>query len=378
MHAILHTPSDASRDSFLLLALAAGLAAKDPVVHIPRPPTFEAVANWLTIPNDWVLGEVSSVAVDAQDHVWVLHRPRSVPEAQRAKAAPPVLEFDGAGKLITSWGGPGQGFEWPEREHGIYVDPSGAVWIGGNNGYGNPPPPGNSDDMLLKFTSDGKFVLQIGHSGQSKGNSDTMNVHQAADAFLDRKANELFVADGYANQRVIVFDGKSGAFKRMWGAFGNMPQAPVAGSPVPQQRDGSGPSQFGLVHAIKVSNDGLVYVADRSNMRVQVFTTKGEYRQQAIIPGSGNNPQTAAGLALSPDSRQQFLYVADLGNSQIVILERKTLFKAGAFGKAGSASGEFGTLHHLAVDSKGNIYTAEIGRNRRVQKFAVKLAASAN
>jgi hypothetical protein len=335
----------------------------------PRVPTFEVVAGWPTIPNNWVLGEVSSVAVDGKDHVWVLHRPRSVAADRRANAAPPVLEFDATGRLIASWGGPGSGYEWPEREHGIYVAPDDTVWIGGNNGYGTPPPPGSSDDMLLKFTSAGKFILQIGQSGQSKGNADTVNVHQAADAFVYRPTNELFVADGYANQRVAVFDAKTGKFKRMWGAFGNTPQAPAAGSPAPQQADGSGPSQFGLVHSIKVSNDGLVYVADRSNTRVQVFTIKGEYRRQVGLPGTGANPQTAAGLAFSPDRDQQFLYVADLGNSQIAILNRRTLEKLGAIGKPGPNPGEFGTLHHLASDSKGNIYTAEIGRNRRVQKF---------
>ena len=358
-----------SRFAMVVAALLGTAQAPSPA----RPPAFEVVRNWPTIPNGWVLGEVSSVAVDARDHVWVLHRPRGVPADRRANAAPPVLEFDATGKMIASWGGPGAGYEWPEREHGIYVDPGGFVWIGGNNNYGTPPSPGNSDDMLLKFTSAGKFVLQIGRSGQSKGNADTANVHQAADAFLYRPTNELFVADGYANQRIVVFDAATGAFKRMWGAFGNKPEAPPAGgSGVPPQPGAFGPSQFGLVHSVKVSNDGLVYVADRSNARVQVFTIDGVFRQQATLPGSGANPQTAAGLAFSPDTAQQFLYVADLGNSQIVILNRRTLERLDAVGKAGPNPGEFGTLHHLATDSRGNIYTAEIGRNRRVQKFAVK------
>jgi hypothetical protein len=362
-----------SQSAFLLTALVITGSRAPQTAPQLHAPTFEAVSGWPTIPNNWLLGEVSSVAVDAKDHIWVLHRPRSVAADRRASAAPPVLEFDAAGRLIASWGGPGTGYEWPEREHGIYVDPSGAVWLGGNNGYGTPPPPGNSDDMLLKFTSAGTFVLQIGHSGQSRGNADTANVHQAADAFVYRRTNELFVADGYANQRVVVFDAKTGAFKRMWGAFGNTPQAPVAGaSAAPQQPDGSGPAQFNLVHSVKVSDDGLVYVADRGNQRVHVFTIAGQYRQQVRIPGNGPTAQTAAGLAFSPDKAQQFLYVADLGNSQVVIVNRRTLEKVGAFGKPGPNAGEFGTLHHLAVDSKGNIYTAEIGRNRRVQKFAVK------
>jgi DNA-binding beta-propeller fold protein YncE len=329
-------------------------------------PVFQADPSWPTVPNNWVFGEVSSVAVDSQDHVWIIHRPNTVPADQRAKAAPPVLEFDGAGKLIASWGGPNAGYDWPEREHGIYVDPANFVWIGGNNGYGTPLPPGDSDDMLLKFTAAGKFVLQVGHRNSSGGNADTRNLHQPADSFLNRATNELFVADGYGNNRVIVLDAGTGAFKRMWGAIGNKPETP------PAPPAGSARLQFGLVHSIKVSTDGLVYVADRANQRIQVFTTEGKYVTQKPIGGTG---QTAAGLAFSPDSGQRFLYVADLADSQIFVLNRKTLEFVKSFGRPGTGPGEFGTLHHLATDSKGNIYTAEIGRNRRAQKLALANAA---
>ena len=330
-----------------------------------KAPVFRPDPSWPSIPNNWVFGEVSSIAVDSQDHVWIIHRPNTIPADQKSKAAPPVVEFDASGKYITSWGGPAAGYDWPEREHGIYVDPSNFVWIGGNNGYGTPLPPGDSDDMLLKFTSAGKFVLQIGHRNYSGGNADTKNLHQAADAFLNPAANEIFVADGYANQRVIVFDAATGAFRRMWGAFGNKPEAaaPAAG---PASADG--PAQFGLVHSIKVSKDGLVYVADRANHRIQVFTTDGKYRTQKFI---GTTGQTAAGLAFSPDAGQQFLYVADLADSQIVVLDRKTLDVVTTFGRPGNAPGEFGTLHHMAADSKGNLYTAEIGRGRRAQKLVL-------
>ncbi|HEY2380560.1 MAG TPA: hypothetical protein VGK48_05195 [Terriglobia bacterium] len=320
-------------------------------------PVFRPDPSWPAIPNGWVFGEVSSVAVDSKDHVWIIQRPNTVPAEQRAKAAPPVLEFDAAGKFLSSWGGPAKGYDWPEREHGIYVDPSNFVWIGGNNGYGTPLPPGDSDDMLLKFTTSGKFVLQIGGRNTSKGNADTRNLHQPADAFLNRKANEIFVADGYGNVRVAVFDAGTGAFKRMWGAFGNRPEAA-----------GDASSQFGLVHSVKVSADGMVYVADRANHRIQVFTTAGNYITQKSI---GTTGQTAAGLAFSPDAGQRLLYVADLADSRIVVLNRMTLDVVTTFGRAGAGPGEFGTLHHLAIDSKGNIYTAEIGRNRRAQKLVL-------
>ena len=317
-----------------------------------RVPTFRPDARWPVIPNDWVFGEVSSIAVDSEDQIWILQRPATVPEAQRAKAAPPVAVFDANGRYIQSWGGPGNGYDWPQREHGIYIDPENNVWIGGNNGYGTPLPPGDSDDMLLKFTRAGKFLLQVGQRNKSTGNADTKNLHQPADAF--RYRGEIFVADGYGNQRVIVLDSETGAFKRMWGAFGNAPKSEAT------------EQQFGLVHSIKVSNDGLVYVADRSNQRVQVFETSGKFLTQTKI---GMRGQTAAGLAFSPDAQQQFLYVANLADSQIVILNRKTLESAGTFGSAGAGPGQFQTLHHLAVDSKGNIYTAEIGRGRRAQRL---------
>src|SRR6202022_510213 len=144
---------------------------------------------------------------------------------QVSMAAPPVIVFDGAGNFIQAWGGPGSGYDWPEREHGIHIDYKGFVWIGGNNcparGLAGLKPVG--DDQLLKFTQAGKFVMQIGHSSESTGNADTRNLHQPADAVVYRKANELFVADGYGNHRVIVFDADTGQFKRMWGAFGHKP-----------------------------------------------------------------------------------------------------------------------------------------------------------
>jgi hypothetical protein len=316
-----------------------------------RVPAFEVDRTFPAVPNNWVLGDVSSVAVDTQDHVWMIHRPRTVAAEQRANAAPAVLEFDSSGKFIAGWGGPGAGYEWPEREHGIHVDATGAVWISGNNGYGTPPPPGHSDDMLLKFTTTGKFLLQIGHSGKSTGDADRDNVKQPADMHLFKPSNELFVADGYGNHRVAVFDAVSGKFKRTWGANGGTP--------------------FNIVHSIRVSSDGLVYVADRGNKRVQVFTTAGAFKQQLAIGADTPAMQTAAGLAFSADREQRFLYVADLGNNQIVIVDRKTMTTVGSFGKGGTNPGEFGTVHEIATDSKGNLYSAEL-RTKRVQKFVRK------
>jgi len=325
-------------------------------VAVPRAqstlPRFEFDPSFPQMPAGKVFGDVSSVTTDTSNHIWVIHRPRTVAAEQRATVLPPVVEFDESGRFVNAWGGPGAGFEWPEREHGIFVDASGDVWVSGNNGFaaaGAAPPPGKSDDMVLKFTRAGKFLAQFGHAGASKGDADHDNVKQAADMQVFK--DELFVADGYGNHRVTVLDAKTGKFKRAWQANGGTP--------------------FEIVHAIEVSNDGLVYVADRQHQRVQVFTAAGAVKLEMKVGGENGQMQGAAGLAFSPDRAQQYLYVGDLGNNQINILDRQSLKVLGKFGKGGTAPGEFNVLHEIAADSKGNLYTAET-RSRRVQKFVFK------
>jgi DNA-binding beta-propeller fold protein YncE len=303
----------------------------------------------------------------------VLHVPQSIPEELRASAAPPVLKFDSAGNLLASWGGPDSG-EWLGREHGIFVDDESFVWLGGRAGWPRANPPDNSDDMVMKFTANGELVLTIGRRGASTGNRDTQNVHQPTDVFVDTEANEVYVADGYGNKRVIVFDSETGAFKRMWGAFGNPPPDTFGPNvPVPQeQTTPEGPPEFGLPHAIKVSRDGVVYVADRINNRIQLFTREGEFlRQVRVTNDGGDTVPVPAGFAFSPDPGQQFLYVVDSGLMRVVIFDRRTMTQIGSVGRRGSAPGEFDIVHHMAVDSKGNLYTAEIVNNRRAQKLAL-------
>ena len=339
----------------------------------PRIPSFRVDPSWPTIPNNWVLGEVTSIATDSHDHIWVLHRPRSIPADRRANAAPPVLEFDAAGKLLGSWGGPSDAYDWPEREHGIYVDAKGFVWISGNGGWPKPAAEGNTDDMILKFTSAGKLVLQIGRRGKSTGNSDTGNVHQPADMFVHEAANELFVADGYGNQRVVVFDADSGRFKRMWGGMGTVP--PAAMTPNPAQSAppaAEAPTQFGLVHAVKVSRDGIVYVADRTYRRIQTFTVDGKFLREVKPTSDTDVAPVPAGFAFSPDPKQQFLYVVDSGPMRVLVFDRATLTQVGAIGMRGPKPGEFDIVHHMASDSRGNLYTAEIVTNRRAQRFVVE------
>jgi hypothetical protein len=333
------------------LGAVGGAVAGEPAAAGRGVPVFELDATWPKVPEKWLLGGPSSIAVDAKDNIWVLHRPKTLRVEQRPMAAPPVIAFDQQGNFLKAWGGPGKGYDWPEREHGIHIDYRGHVWIGGNY----CPLPGDvgyrdvSDDAYLKFTQDGKIVMQIGRSNASKGNADTANVHRAADAWVHQPTNEVFLADGYGNHRVVVFDADTGAFKRMWGAFGNKPVdddncASVQPKSFP---DAEGPQNFSTVHSLRIAKDGMVYVADRENRRVQMFTHDGKYLKQVIR----TNHRFALDLALSPDPEQQYLYV---GSDQgIMVLDRKTLEVLGTVNPPGSA-----VSHHIATDSKGNLYIA--------------------
>ncbi len=332
-------------------------------------PAFEVDPAWPKVPPKWKLGDPSSIAIDAKDNVWVLHRPRTLKPDEAAMAAPPVMVFDTAGNFIKAWGGEGNGYEWPQREHGIHIDYKGYVWLGGNNcpERGLPLKP-VTDDQLLKFTQEGKLVLQIGHSNQSKGNADTINLHRPADAWVHPKTNEVFAADGYGNRRVVVFDADTGKFKRMWGAFANKP-TDEDNCEIRRPKEfpeGQGPDQFNIVHAIRVSSDGTVYVADRENRRVQAFTLDGKFVKQLYMTGT----PFARDLAFSPDPEQKFLYVG--GGKGIVVVDRKSLQTVGMI----QVPGQLGPGHHIATDSKGNIYIAQTASG--MQKLVFKGMAPEN
>ena len=346
-----------------------GASAQNRPAAAREVPQFKADASWPKIPNGWVLGQVSSAAVDDRDHVWVLHRPRVVRPG--LKTGPPVMEFDAAGNYLQGWGGAAVGYDWPASEHGIYVDYKGYVWICGSG----------DDDQVLKFNKAGKFVMQIGHRGRPKTNRDTGSFWKPTEMAVYPKTNELFVSDGYGNKRIIVFDADTGAFKRMWGAFASVPEDgktnPVSTGIPAKEIDPKdpGPPQFDTVHGIKVSNDGLVYVSDRGGKRVQVFTIDGKFVAQAFIdrwceaPHCGNG-QTVAATAFSADAEQRFLYVASRSPARIWVLDRMTLKPLDSFGRPGIAPGEFYVLHHLTTDSKGNVYASEVEDGRRIQKFS--------
>ena len=374
------------------LATFSNIGAQAPAAR--SVPAFEVDATWPKLPNNWVLGQTPGIAVDRRDHVYLLHRPRTVPDELRSRAAPAVLEFDEKGAFVAGWGGPGTGFDWPDSEHGIFVDSKDNVWIGGSSPTSQSLTR-RSDDMLLKFNRQGKFLLQIGGPDKNKGNADTSSVNKPADAFVFSKTNEVFVADGYGNRRIIVFDADKGTFKRMWGGSGFAPQdapAPAARGTGPAAAPATGPAATparpcgpvlaretpapeafgGPVHSVKVSNDGLVYVADRANRRVQVFSLDGKYQTQAFINGAGPATGSAAGITLSPDAAQQFVYVADYGNSRVLVLDRKSLQVLYQFGEFGSAPGQFRCPHHLTADSKGNLYVVEVLPGNRAQRFVFR------
>lgn len=367
--------------SVVSLLLAARIEPKAQS-HRAEMPRFEVDASWPPqLPNGWVMGDASSVAVDSRDHAFVLSRPRTVAPENKGRAAPPVMEFDATGKFVRGWGGEGAGYDWPDTEHGIYVDSKDRIWIGGNNPIAQLRLTPRSDDMLLLFSTAGTFIKQFGGRDRSTGNEDRVNPKEPADVFVFAKTNEAIVADGYGNRRVLVLDADTGQFKRMWGAFGAQPldpprptpgATPAAPAPPVLETTGPGPVQFGIVHSVEVSQDGFAYVADRANRRVQVFTLDGKFTNQVFINRAGPSPNTAAGLAFSPDTRQEFLYVADFGNGRVVIVRRATLEVVGSFGEWGSKPGQFQNLHHIAVDSKGNLYSAEVAPGRRVQRFVFK------
>jgi hypothetical protein len=345
-------------------------------------PAFRVDPTWpKALPNHWIVGSVVGVAVDGRDHVWIVHRPATLqPNETRSiwRAAPPVLEFDGDGTLISAWGGPGQGFEWPQLEHGIYVDRQDHVWLGAG---------GESDSQILKFTRDGRFLMQIGHQGRGRGSNDTENLGAAANMVVDEDAIEVYVADGYVNHRVIVFDATTGTYKRHWGAYGKRPDdsyfkpsgeklpPPFSGAVQhenkPSQYDPAGPPapQFRIVHAVQISHDGLVYVCDRTNDRLQVFRKDGTFVQEAFIAKETFGSGSVWDIGFSVDPEQRFAFVIDGTNQQVYILNRRSLTVLSAFGGAGHWAGQFYGAHNLAVDSKGDLFVTETYEGKRVQKF---------
>jgi glyoxylase-like metal-dependent hydrolase (beta-lactamase superfamily II) len=370
--------------TFVLAAVGRGFQPRlgDPERVALQRPLYQVDPFWpKPLPNHWLVGAVAGVAVDAKDHVWITHRPSTLqPNETRSgwRAAPPVLEFDRDGTLISAWGGPGAGYEWPQLEHGIYIDHRDHVWLGGG---------GDKDAQILKFTRDGKFLMQIGHQGKGQGSNDTTNLGGAASMVVDPAANELYVADGYVNHRVIVFDADTGAYKRHWGAYGKKPDdsyfqkagerlpGPFSGTvqhedkPSQYDPDGPPPPQFRIVHAVRIANDGLVYVCDRTNNRLQVFHKDGTFVREVFLAKRTFGSGSVWDIGFSPDPQQTFATVIDGTNQQVYVLRRDSLELVDTFGGGGHWAGQFYGAHNLAVDSTGNLFITETYEGKRVQRF---------
>jgi len=359
----------------ILLGCTQALLEKQaPQGELVNAPAFEVDPLWpKPLPNHWLLGMTIGVWVDEQDHVWIIHRSSATlnanergaevdpPTGECCRGAPPVLVFDQAGNLVRHWGGPGQGYEWPQSNHGIFVDYKGNVWIGGN---------GEKDAHILKFTKDGKFLLQVGRFGNNKGSNDLENFGRVAKIFVDPKTNEAFVADGYGNRRVAVIDADTGKMKRYWGAYGNRPQdGPLA----PFNPDAPPSQQFrNPVHCSDVSNDGFVYVCDRQANRLQVFTKDGKFVKEQWYARRSLSEGSVWDVAFSRDPEQRYLFMADGRNQKVRIILRETLEEITNFGDGGRQPGQFFGVHSVATDSKGNLYTTETYEGKRLQKFVYK------
>jgi len=387
-----------------LLLAASSILQKRAAVEAAgvQAPRFEVDPLWpKPLPNHWLLGQTIGVSVDDKDHIWVIHRAGSLeqgelhattnpPIAQCCAPAPPVLNYDQEGNLLASWGGRGGGYDWPESNHGITIDYKGNVWIGGN-GVGTPPGARGrgargeqvqneeqagaaigytNDTMILKFTQAGKFLMQIGKPGQSKGSNDVENLRRPAKIFVDKQTNEVYVADGYGNHRVIVYDADTGKYKRHWGAYGNKPDDTNLG---PYNPDAPPAQQFrNPVHCAELSVDRLLYVCDRANDRVQVFKPDGTFVKEGFVNKRTLGSGSAWDIAFSRDAQQKYIYLTDGENDRVHILDRDSLQVLTTFGEGGRQPGEFYGVHSIATDSKGNIYTGETYRGQRVQRFVFK------
>jgi len=345
-----------------------GLVLVRPVFTADTP-KFQIDPSWpKTLPNQWILGQIGGIFVDAQDHIWINQRPGTLdarekrasttPNVKCCKPAPSVIEFDQDGNVVQAWGGPGEGYNWPANEHGVYVDQNNFVWVAGN---------GMTDGMVLKFTRTGKFVLQIGKSGQGNDSNSTERLGSPADVAVDVAAKEVFAADGYGNRRVVVFDSETGAYKRHWGAYGKPPSDEKT-PPYDPARPAS--QQFGNpVHCIRIDKDSLVYACDRTNDRLQIFRKDGTFVSEHIYEKATRGTGSVYDLVFSPDKEQTFIYMIDGMNGEVRIVDRASKETLGRFGRPGRQVGQFTALHNIAADGQGNIYTAEVNTGQRIQKF---------
>ena len=367
-------------------------------------PRYQVEPLWpQPLQNHWVFGSITGVAVDAQDHIWVTHRGADSLEAAEkgmvtnpptssvcCTPAPFVLEFDSAGKVLSSFGGPGQGYQWPQSPGALTVDAKGNVWVPAAGLEPAPPPapgargaapaaaatPPPGDAQVLKFSRDGKFLLQIGAPGKMEGPESQTSLNRPSAVAVDATANEVFVADR-GNRRVVVFDSETGAYKRHWGAYGEKP-GPDPGAYDPNATPAR---QFRDLTCVKIGKDNLVYVCDRSSNRIQVFQKDGKFVKEAIVSkntlgavvtgqfGVVSSMGAVWDLAFSNDPQQQYIFVADGHDKKVIVLQKSTMAEVGKIGGGGRYPGQFLAVGSIAVDSRGNLYTGEQHHGKRIQKF---------
>ncbi len=360
----------------VIVALAIAQSAVDEVIaRQAEAPAFEVDPFWpRPLPNHWVLGSAIGVGVDSRDHVFIVHRGNATlnarteagltttpPTGECCAGAPPVLEFDPEGNLVNSWGGDGEGYTWPQSNHGISIDQDDNVWIGGN---------GTNDSHILKFTRDGRFLKQFGIPGRTANSHATDAFGRVAKISFDAAAREAYVSDGYGNKRVAVIDMTTGEVKRFWGAYGNVPSDSNLG---PYDPDAPLAQQFrNPVHCAEPTNDGHVYVCDRPNNRIQVFRTNGTFVKEVQVLPKTRGDGSTWDIAFSRDPEQRYLYLADGKNMRVHIMDRQSLEILTSFGDGGRQPGQFFAVHSIATDSKGNIFTTETYEGKRVQRFVYK------
>jgi DNA-binding beta-propeller fold protein YncE len=365
------------------VALLIGLISVSCALGAERAaPKYEVDPFWpQELPNKWVLGQIRGVATDRNGHIWVLNEgvpsddraaARNPPQAECCVPAPSVVEFDPAGKLVSAWGKPGFVPGWPIAPRGIYVDRKGNVWIGGVASPWNAEPAAPMlnatqpwDRQILKFSRDGKLLLQIGApSNAPLDNGETMRLGPSGALCVDDAANEVYVADGFAKRRVVVFDANTGAFKRGWGAYGialdQVDNSEPSRFPVTRDPSVAPSKQFWGLTDIEISNDGKVYVVDQMNYRIQVFTRRGKFIKEFPVAPHVLGFEATWSLALSSDPRQRHLFVTDGESGVIRILDRDSGAELGKFGHKGRNAGQFSNLGWVAVDSRGILYTGEV------------------
>ena len=341
----------------LLLAALSSFMAQQSVAPLKGVPQFAADPKWPVLPDGFTWGQVIGIFADSKGHVWTSSRGR-------------ISEWDQQGKMLQSWDARGPDGKW-NTIHGLFVDHNGFVWTNARE-----------SNLTVKFTRTGQVALVIGQFDKTGGSNDPTLMGRPSEIWVDPADNEVFVADGYGNRRIIVFDGATGKYLRHWGAYGKRPEDPPQGAQSAQGAQGAQganeqvpaapPPQFRVPHGIIGSRDGLIYLADRANNRIQVFRQNGQFvREKILRPRCGAQekatwaPKRPCGneatfsLGFSPDGPQTYIYNADGGSHVINVIRRSDLEVVSEFGGPGVGVGQLGRPHNLTVDPSGNIYVGE-------------------